>query len=131
MNAPIRDSVSAGKALLWLVAAIIVPQSRPSTTIGVATTGAHAQNMRHGRDRTGCSPPVVHAGGLPRSMHGGNDVLTVERETAAQRGRVPGRPRLRDERGGAIGLEAKQPDGLCLQDARRLFGDRSEDLNRR
>ena len=64
-------------------------------------------------------------------MHPGDDVLTLEREAAAQRGRVPGSLRLRDERGGPVGLEAKHPDRLCFQDPRHLVGDRSEDLNRR
>jgi hypothetical protein len=37
VNWPIRDSVSPGSGSLWLVTATMVPQSRPSTTIGVAT----------------------------------------------------------------------------------------------
>ena len=37
VNSRISDSMSAGRGSLWLVTAIIVPQSRPSTTIGVAT----------------------------------------------------------------------------------------------
>jgi hypothetical protein len=36
-NCSTRRSVSPGSGSLWLVAAIIVPQSRPSTTIGVPT----------------------------------------------------------------------------------------------
>ena len=93
--------------------------------------GANTQHIRHGRDRTGCALPVIHAGGLSRSMHRGDDVLTLERETGAQRGRVPRRLRLRDERGGPVGLEPKHPDGVHLQDPSRLFGDRFEDLDRR
>ena len=63
-------------------------------------------------------------------MHRGDDVLTLEREGSAQRGRIPGSLRLRDEPGGLVGLEAKHPDGVHLQDPRRLFGDRFEDLER-
>ena len=131
VNSTIRDSVSAGRGLLWFVAAIIVPQSRPSTTIGEATAERTPSTFAMRRDRTGCALPVIHPGGLSRSMHRGDDVLTLERETGAQRGRVPRRLRLRDERGGLVGLETKHPDGVHLQDPSRLFGDRFEDLNRR
>ena len=93
--------------------------------------GANTQHVRHGRDRTGCALPVIHAGDLSRSMHRGDDVLALERERGAQWGRVPGSLRLRDERGGAVGVEPKHPDGVHLQDPSRFSGDRFEDLNRR
>ena len=47
----------------------------------------------------------------PASEYLGDDVLAVQRETRAQRKRIPGRVRLRDEGRGLVALEAEHPDG--------------------
>ena len=131
VNSTIRDSVSAGRGLLWFVAATIVPQSCPSTTIGEATAERTPSTFA-----MAATEPVALS---QSSMRAACPVRCTEAtmfspssvRRGAQWGRVPRSLRLRDERGGPVGLEPKHPDGVHLQDPRRLFGDRFEDLHRR